>query len=73
MAEAMFIMQKDHPEALKKYLRIEEIKTAITADSSWHAYILEKAAYYVMTEEEMLQADAEYIYGQESEKGDGGP
>jgi hypothetical protein len=73
MAEAMFIMQKDHPEALKKYLRIEEIKTAITADSSWHAYILEKAAYYFMTEEEMLQADAEYIYGQESGKGNGGP
>ena len=68
MNEAMYIMENEHPEALAKYNRIEQIMANIRADSSWHAHILEKATHYYMTEEEMVRADAEYVFWLESKK-----
>ncbi|MEN8225298.1 MAG: hypothetical protein ABFS05_08055 [Bacteroidota bacterium] len=63
---ARYVMWKNHPEALKKYDRILQIEKNIRSDSAWHAHILEKAARYFMTEEEMLRADAEYFYWEEN-------
>lgn len=58
--EAAYVLNQKHPGVLEKYKRLIEIKENIVADSSWHAYIIDRAAYYFMTEEEMLQAMAEY-------------
>ncbi len=68
MNEAMYIMENEHPEALKKYNSINQIMANIRADSSWHEHILEKASHYYMTEEEMVRADAEYVFWMESKK-----
>jgi len=67
MNEAMYILQNEHPAALTRYTRIKQIMANIRADSSWHAHILEKAARHYMTEEEMVRADAEYVFWQESQ------
>lgn len=66
--EAEYILQANYPRAMEKYRLLEEIKAGIRADSSWHAHILEKAAHWYMTEEEMIQADAEYVFSQRKEK-----
>ena len=68
MEEATYLLTSKHPEALKKYNRIRQISQSIRSDSVWHAYILEKASRYFMTEEEMVRADAEYVFGIESQK-----
>jgi len=68
MNEAMYIMENEHPDALEKYNRINQIMVNIRADSIWHAHILEKASRYYMTEEEMVRADAEYVFWIESKK-----
>ncbi len=64
LQEAEYILKQDHPQALVNFRQLEQIKAGIRADSSWHAHILEKANRWYMTEEEMIQADAEYVFSQ---------
>lgn len=66
LLEAAYMLSQKYPDAYKKYVRVNEISELIRADSSWHTYILKKAAENFMTEEEMIRVDAEYVYWQES-------
>ncbi|MBE9485153.1 MAG: hypothetical protein IMY74_09920 [Bacteroidetes bacterium] len=68
MEEATFLLTSKYPEALIKYNSIRQISENIRSDSAWHAHVLEKAAAYFMTEEEMVRADAEYVFWSESKK-----
>lgn len=68
--EATYLLTNKYPEALKKYNRVRQISENIRSDSTWHAYILKKAVRYFMTEEEMVRADAEYVYWQETQEKD---
>jgi hypothetical protein len=67
MEEAIYILETEYPGALRKYRRVNEVMAAIRADSSWHSYVIEKAARYYMTEEEMVRAEAEWVFEQEKE------
>ncbi|MEE4256953.1 MAG: hypothetical protein V2I47_07940 [Bacteroidales bacterium] len=68
MAEARYILEKDHPHALAKYDRIQQLMQNIRSDRAWYKYVSEKAKRYYMTEEEMLRAEAEYVFRMESEE-----
>jgi len=68
MSAARFNLQTRHPEALYKYDRIEEIMHSIRTDSSWYSYVIAKAGRYYMTEEEMVRAEAEYVFSQENQE-----
>lgn len=65
--EADYMLKIKYPEAHKKYHRVLEISANIRADSAWYADVLNKAAANFMTEEEMVMADAEYIYWMENQ------
>lgn len=60
--EADYMLMTKYPEAHEKYHRVMEISANIKADSAWYAELLKKAAENFMTEEEMIRADAEYMY-----------
>jgi hypothetical protein len=70
MEEAAYMLNKQYPVAFNKYKRIQQISRTIRSDSVWHTNILEKAARYFMTEEEMVRANAEYIYWAETQDKD---
>jgi len=67
--EALFILKNDHPAALAKYNRIKQLMFNIRYDSIWHANTVGKASRYFMTEEEMVRAEAEYVYQMEQKAG----
>jgi hypothetical protein len=66
--EARYIMGKDYPTALTRYDRVEQLIQNIRSDSSWYAYVLDKAERYYMTEEEMVRAEAEWVFSQEQKQ-----
>ncbi len=66
MDEALYILKTEHPAALEKYQLIQQYMSNIRTDSIWHAQTLEKASRYFMTEEEMVRAEAEFVYQIES-------
>ncbi len=57
--EAEYTLGQRYPEALKNYQLIEKAKADIRSDSSEYNNLIDKAKYYFMTNEEMLQAEAE--------------
>ncbi len=65
MGEARWILGNKHPEALAKYDRVQQIMVTIRSDEKWYRYVTAKAGRYYMTEEEMLRAEAEYVFSQE--------
>lgn len=66
--EARFNIQSRHPEALTKYDRVQQIMVNIRSDKTWYRYVTAKASRYFMTEEEIVRAEAEYVYRIESDK-----
>ncbi len=67
MGEARWTLNEKHPEALAKYDRVNQLMVNIRSDSSWYSYVTAKASRYYMTEKEMVRAEAEYVYRQESQ------
>jgi hypothetical protein len=67
LEEAIYMLNNQYPEAYSKYQRIQQISNSIRSDSIWFAAVREKAARNFMTEEEMIRADAEYMYWKESQ------
>jgi len=66
--EALFILNDKHPEALAKYNRIEQLMISIRSDSIRHVSSVDRALRYFMTEEEMVRAEAEYLFWVETKK-----
>lgn len=67
MSEATYILKTEHPQAFEKYNRVKQLMSNIRSDSSWYAYVTAKAGRYYMTEEEMVRAEAEYVFLQEGD------
>lgn len=62
MEEARFVLSQENPAGLLKYDQLSAIKDSIRQDSAWFANVLNDATYYYMTEEEIMQAEAERVY-----------
>jgi hypothetical protein len=66
--EARYMLDQDHPEALEKYDAITEYSLAIRSDTAWYRKVMEKAARFYLTEEEMIRVEAERLYEMRSER-----
>ena len=60
--EARFAIQDKHPEGLIRYDQFTAIKDSIRHDSAWYASVMDQAKHYFMTEEEIMQAEAERVW-----------
>jgi len=60
--EATYMLRNKYPGALEEYEDVRKIMSNIRNDSIWFAHVMEKAKRYFMTEEEVIRADAEYVF-----------
>lgn len=65
MEEAVYLLRNERPDALDAYNKLTAIKDSLLADSAACDKLKNDAAFYYLTEEEMLQATAEEILKQE--------
>jgi len=62
MEEARYVLSEENPEALLKFDQLTAIKDSIRHDSAWYASVMNQAKHYFMTEEEIMQAEAERVW-----------
>ena len=62
MEEARYVLSTANPDALIKYDQLSAIKDSIISDSAWFASVMNEAKRYYLTEEEILQAEAERVW-----------
>jgi len=61
--DADYVFKTDYPEIHKKYHLIKDFRKQIESDAEWLNKVKEKAAYYYMDVQTMINVDAEYMAG----------
>ena len=65
MEEAAYMLKNKYPGAFQEYEGVKRIMGNIRSDSTWLAHVTEKAGRYFMTVNEVIRADAEYVFSLE--------
>jgi len=63
--DADYIFKNDHPDIHEKYHLIKTFEAQIKSDIQWLKQVEEKAKYYRMDLQSMIETDAEYMAKQE--------
>jgi hypothetical protein len=63
--EATYMLRNKYPGAFQEYESVKRIMGNIRSDSAWLVHITEKAERYFMTVDEVIRADAEYVFSLE--------